>query len=466
MNINPITQYKNTFKSPTILKQKSNISFKNMQKTPLTQEDYQKAQEYCKQRCKELNLLKTEMPDDFDTISITDFNLDKLNGIQYGIELFAPHGKYDGMTAKEIVFAIRELSILLNRGCYNQCSHCYMNAIPPAKLTGATSFTYEDFKKILDGVSELISRIEACGVDLSFTSIDALFSDSDCIDIEIKDENGKKYDIVDCFSLLQKYPNIKTSGLIDTSGWTPSSTVHQKRAEKLVEFIQDMYGDENFKNKSVRTIIVSVNPFHCLYQKYIDLKDKDPQKAQKYRDLYIKRMANVLYTFSPLLIHEDLLLYLNVTTLNHNPNYDYKAVDKLIDEILSELDKMYDKKGTPSYFKEYCLNKYNNIIRGDNRVNEYTYRQIAIEGRAKNLAGKYKDTKKYMQERSEVLTAKGIFAYTEKALEANGQVKVTENSISYPTDIYFNLSQSNKICPPLGEEYEGELLHPHNMIEY
>ena len=138
------------FRSYAPVKQKisahssKNISFTNLQKTQLTQQDYDKAEEYLKQRIKELKVVNEKRGGKY--ILAENFDLDKLNGLQYGIELFGPHGNYDGMTMREIAYAINNLSIMLNRGCRNQCSHCYINAQIPSKLKNqgfTTSFTWE-----------------------------------------------------------------------------------------------------------------------------------------------------------------------------------------------------------------------------------------------------------------------------------------------------------------------------------
>ena len=460
MIINAGTQFINAVSLIKLPQKANNISFKNMQKSPLTKEDYKRAQEYCEKRCAELKNMDI-WSHKHKLSLVNNFDLEKLNGLQYGIELFESNGRYDGMTMKEIAYTLGDLSVLLNRGCKNNCSHCYINALPKSKLSGTTSFTYEDFKKLLAGISELKSRVEKNGVELVLPEIRTLFNDSDCIDIEISDKKGKKYDIVDCFDLIRQYPNLKTTGLFDTSGWNTCSEVHQKRGKKLVKYILDTYNDKSIKNKPVQTVLVSINPFHSLYQKYINLKDKRPGEASVYKDLYINRIANTLYTFSPLLDVKDFKLTTNITVLNSNPNYDDKVMNGLIDEILSKLGKLYDTKGVSKELKEHYLEEYNNNMRKPLRISNALFRPIEPYGRAKNIipANELIDTKEYGQQIKSLLLKPPYLNGAEKTVNPNGQIVILEKGLSFPTDIHLNLSQSNKSCPPLGEEIKGAI-HP------
>ena len=455
MKISSITQYK-YMAQPVRLKQKAvNINFTNKQKTPLTEDDYMNAQEYCQKRCEVLKN-QSSLNEDTRKYSLTyNFDLEKLNGLQYGIDLFSPHNGYDGMTMEEIAFALGDISILLNRGCNNLCSHCYINALPASRLKGATSFTYEDFEKLLDGISELKSRVEKNGINLKFPIIASLFDDSDCIDIEIKDKNGRKYDVIDCFELISRYPNLESKGLFDTSGWNPDSKIRQQRADKLVNYIQSIYKNKNIKNKPVKNLMISINPFHSLYQKSIDLSEKNPKEAKNCRDLYVKRMANTLFKFAPLLDIKGFALNLNITALNSDSRYNCGVVDKLIDEIMSELDKLCDERQIPSKLKEHILDKYNaKIIKILTRTN-FGYRPIQPYGRAKNIMPKDLPSMSSSKQRQiGALIMSEKLNSLEKAINPNGEVRAVIKGLSFSTDIHLNLSQSDKQCSALGEESE------------
>lgn len=462
MNINAITGYKN---QASILKQNNkpkNISFTNAQTTPLTEDDYNRAQKYLEDTCKKLTKFhKIFSPRKFSLMH--NFDLDKLNGIQYGINLF------DGMTMKEVAFVLQEPNILLNRGCNNLCSHCYINALPSQRLEGATSVTYEDFEKLIKGISELRKRISQCYPKIMprTFNIEYLFRDSDCINIEIKDKNNKSYDIVDCFDFIRKN-GIMTSGNIDTSGWTPSFEKHQKRAEKLVEYIKDTYSDNDVFLKPIRHLMVSINPFHSLYQQYINLKDSNPEKAQKYRDLYVNRMANTLYTFSPLFDVDRFAYNLNILSLNSNPNYNYEAVDKLVEDILNRLKEIYDEKNVPPRLKEHYMNMYTSYI--DLAKLEFRmsfsspYRQIIPTGRASVIMKESNPDIISLQKLQQLISVRDKRNGINRCIQPNGKVDVFYNdNYVFPTDIQFNFAQKNKTCPPLADKVSEDKLCPNGV---
>lgn len=455
MNVTPINTYKHT---ALPLKQnrkqpQKNINFTNAQTTPLTKDDFKRADEYCKIRCNELK--ECALGYSGAKFSLTNnFDLEKLNGIQYGIDLFA------GMTMKEVAFVLQKPAVLLNRGCPNLCSHCFLNALPPQQLEGAKSFTYEDFEKLYQGISEIKKRIEKYGINLIPHDFSYLFQDSDCINVDIKDKNNNLYDMVDCFEILRKN-GFTTSGQYDTSGWTPTSTRHQKRAEKFVKYVQDTYKDKNIKSKPVKEVMVSINPFHSIYQKYIDLRDSDFEKANKYRDLYINRMANTLYTFSPLLDVEGLIYFPNITALNSNPKYSCNVMNSLINRILSRLDEMYDEKGTSSELKRHYMFKYIGLISLILINTSFRFRQLDIAGRAKSIApDSYDEHKIFLFENS--LLRRMTMDTLIPCIEPNGRVDIDYKDRQFGTDIQLNLSQKDKLCHPLGGQDLNQVLRPNN----
>lgn len=453
MRITALTGY-NNFSSLKPKQNLTNITFTNAQTTPLTEDDFNNAKKYCRTRCQELGL-------NFHIRNISNyltanFNFHRLNGMQYGIKVF------DGMTMKEIALSLNKLSILINRNCSNLCSHCFVNALPRQRLQGVTSFTYEDFEEILKGISQLNQVFQECGFEGTPFEIYTLYLDSDCMEIEMPDKNGKTYDIIDCFKLLDKY-SIDSNGLFGTHGWTPSFKKHQGRAEKLVRYLKEIYKDNNIQNKPIKKVIVSINPCHALLEKYNELKSSNKNKAEKFRNLYINRMANTLYTFSPLLDIKGLDYILNILSANSNSTYDDKVVKQLVDDILKRLTEIYKEKNVAPDLQKNYIDKYNQTIKDftdDSLFRSGTaYRPIGAGGRANSLlpdneVEEYKSMLgRYCSSLSNMFPSARDISDQSKVVEPNGEVQLVAGGSTIRTDVQFNLGQKGLPCPLLGELY-------------
>ena len=65
-------------------------------------------------------------------------NMDLLEGLQYGIEVFKD------LTMKEIQYLSENLHVIaVKRGCNHMCGYCYADAKPSKR-----EMSYEDFKRI------------------------------------------------------------------------------------------------------------------------------------------------------------------------------------------------------------------------------------------------------------------------------------------------------------------------------
>lgn len=242
------------------------------------------------------------------------FNPDKLEGIQYGIDVFKD------LSMREIMFLLyRFRNMAVKRGCHNACEHCFMEAVP-AKKTFST-MPYEDFEKITDGFAELNRRINKkmnnknpqClvgdGSQYQYNTLGAgefisepiaLSFDSDGMEIILKDKNGNQYDYID---LMEKiYNSTGKNFIFDTVGWNPNNKELQARAEKYAKY----FSDKNNKKK-VQQVNLSVNPFNPIYiQSYKlgyrsgaknDMNNPDILKGKTLYDTYINMAANMLVTF-------------------------------------------------------------------------------------------------------------------------------------------------------------------------
>lgn len=156
------------------------INFKGIEES-----DYLKAKKYLEHKKSKLSKTKQE------NISIKDFDLDKLNGIQQGINIF------DGLSFKQVAFVISKLlEVATFRGCYNNCAHCYAEAKHPIKETNdfISKMDWDDFTNLMNGIEELHNRLGFVLCDYKYNTS---FHDADCSQIEIKDKNGNTYDWYD-----------------------------------------------------------------------------------------------------------------------------------------------------------------------------------------------------------------------------------------------------------------------------
>lgn len=373
-----------------------------------------------------------------EDISLRDFYLDRLNGIQRGIEVFK------GMTMKEIDFIFNNLShIMIYRGCSNKCSSCIVKAD-----THVESMAWEDFYSLMDGIYQLRQRL---GFNIIKKMNDiSLFRDADCIEMELKDRKGQIYDFVDINNLLYKATG--KMGMFDTSGWSPTSIKHQKRAEKIVKYFSE---EENLAK--VSEINISVNPFHDLNELSIRCaQNGDPDGAIKYRELYTDRMANAIFTFTPLL-KKDKFNFLTTMT-SCNKLYDTDALNSLIKDILAKLERMYEN--------DYSSNR-KIYIQGEKQIKDFVktvsekitdFKEIGSLGRAEKLFNGIEDKtdfvhiKKHKNVFNEC-TVMGDNLYT--ILDLNGD--------TYKTDVYWLIPMKPKLYLPLSN-YK-KTIPPHEIVE-
>ncbi len=397
------------------------VSFGNSQKTQLTDEDYNNAKEYWQ------SYLKSPS---------NKIDLEKLNGIQKGIEVF------EGLSMKEIAYMALngKINIALNRGCKNMCAHCYCSATPITNKT-LDKMSYENFKSLSDGIKELKKRL-----DYDDCTIKELFYDSDCIDIEISDKDGNIYDYIDCLEEIKDVSDLNP--LFDTSGWNPNIEKYQKRAQKFVDYV---LRPENRNLKG--NINISINPYHSLYTKSAELrKEGKIELADEMEQDYIKRMANVLFTFTPIIKHNVNILARAIPKEKTNTGLDEIALRKLTNKIFSCLEEMYTKdlEGKQKYAKnkgdiEYFIEYYRN----NSKENAGEVRPI---GRAQGLfiePDNIEDSINYFKEVLEYEPE-----WITRVINPNGKVIVAFNDITTKTDIRLNFKDSNKSSKPLAYQIE------------
>ena len=294
---------------------------------------------------------------DGDKILFRNLSMEAMEGIQYGIEVFK------GLSMKDIQYMSENLHVIaVRRGCKNMCGYCYADAKPSNR-----EMSWEDFKLITDGYKKLRKRLGNLPLfgenmtsgngTLLYRSTE-LFYDSDCIDIAIKDKKGNIYDFTKLSSEL--YNSLGRRTVFDTSGWDPNNKKLQERAEKYAEYFSK---PENMAQ--LNAFSLSFNCFNATYIAAVKaLKNGDKEKYLRLKNKFTDRIANALYTFTPLVKDKKF----NVMTRSFGDNaknaqyFDFSTMFELGTDVLNKLAKMYsnDLKGEQKYVKSKA--EINNLI--------------------------------------------------------------------------------------------------------
>lgn len=388
------------------------------------------------------------------TLDLYMFDLNKLDGIQEGINVFK------GLNMKEIAFVADTVAeITVNRGCRNICAHCYASAKAPIKETAnqINKMSWNDFTSLTDGFEELNKRV-GFPVVVQKKNKHAMaipFHDADCSSIILKDNEGKEHDFIDIAERLDKAFHLPV--LFDTAGWNIQDVKAQKRMEKYVEYYSK---PENFKK--LEGFNLSVNPFHAMYAKSLELKqNRKPELAEKLYDLYTTRMANVLFTLTP---------------LQKNPNFEFIARSAAND---SKVPKGFKEKDLRALYMD-ILEKVNNLYKKDMKsaqkvvknedeafeyFNNYYKRlenispTIGMSARAEKFVDKNDEIAKFGERRKQqnikdIQSLKRIKDLRKLnkdmnnhfygIIDANGDYYLTTFHTSFPTEIKFNFENKGK----------------------
>lgn len=408
------------------------------------------------------------------TLDLYMFDLNKLDGIQEGIEVFK------GLNIKEIAFVADTIAeIPVNRGCRNICAHCYANAKAPIKETAnqINKMSWNDFTSLTDGFEELNKRV-GFPVVVQKKNKHAMaipFHDADCSSIILKDNEGKEHDFIDIAERLDKAFHLPV--LFDTAGWNIQDVKAQKRMEKYVEYYSK---PENFKK--LEGFNLSVNPFHAMYAKSLELKqNRKPELAEKLYDLYTTRMANVLFTLTP---------------LQKNPNFEFIARSAAND---SKVPKGFKEKDLRALYMD-ILEKVNNLYKKDMKsaqkvvknedeafeyFNNYYKRlenispTIGMSARAEKFVDKNDEIAKFGERRKQqnikdIQSLKRIKDLRKLnkdmnnhfygIIDANGDYYLTTFHTSFPTEIKFNFENKGKTTAPIAPYLQKDTPLTRNVI--
>lgn len=394
---------------------------------------------------------------------LQNVDYDKFDGIQAGIPVF------DGLSIAQIVFLSRKLSsVMVTRGCKNNCVHCFADAKAPMHLkteddkkTKINKMTYEDFSSLTNGFKQLNKRL---GGTLFKQSADyqALFYDSDSIDTLLIDKKGKTHDYIDLAEQLYEATGVPQ--IFDTAGWSPKDKNAQKRAEKYVK-----YFSKSKHMEMMRAFNVSLNPFHAMNAKYVEYINSDAQRANKFRELYTDRMANVIYTFTPLLLEPKFKFLTRAMDNNGHEGFSKDDLAELIDEISSKLLKLYEKDlaGEKKFVKDFG-DVFDMINIFELKSQDISTLRIA-QGRVEKLLEKDDDMFVGKKENFEKFdTAQKALNSNdfEAIIDSNGKVYLTDFVITYPTDIQLNFENKDKTTAQIAPDLQDEIINKEMIKDF
>lgn len=383
---------------------------------------------------------------------IRKYNMQNLEGIQYGIKAFK------NMSIKDIQYTSENLHVIaVKRGCKNMCGYCYADAKPQKR-----EMSWEDFTTITRGFKTLRERLyglDIYGEKLPIVKDDPiyrtteLFYDSDCMDLAIKDKKGKIYDFTDLATELYNSTGRKT--VFDSSGWNVNNKRLQERAEKYAQYFSQ---PENMDK--LMAFNISFNTFNASYIASVRArKAGDVEKAQRLRNRFTDNMANTLFTFSPLLENPKF----KILARSFGPNaknakyFNHEAYIELMEDVLNKTTDLMsrDLNGERKYVKTQ-----NDL---DNKINALTKHLTVIDtmlnssGRMKKFMSEF-GIKAPMQNHSETtplvindLKTLGRFhkALAFRLIDTDGKVYHMDYARFIPTDIQLNIPNKNIPSPEL-----------------
>ncbi|MBQ1611842.1 MAG: hypothetical protein II085_00025 [Alphaproteobacteria bacterium] len=261
--------------------------------------------------------------------------------------------------------------------------------------------------------------------------------------------------------------------LFDTAGWNLNDKNTQKRMEDLVQKVVSTNDYDFIK------FYISVNPFHSIYNKSVELfEQKDYENAKRLREIYTDRMANVIFTFSPLIGKTNSadktpqLEFLFRALFNETELEGYQRwnLEMLRNEIYDKLEKLYLddlKSGNPKvvkseeqlkeyqdYFDENFLYKHIDLV---NICNEKLINKLKLNDVS---AGEQEIAEKYTFKSANVGKD---FQYGK--IDLNGKFYMTNYIETYPTDIVLNYENKEKQTAPIKPNLREDEVITKEMIE-
>ncbi len=378
-----------------------------------------------------------------------NLSMEAIEGLQYGIDVFK------GLSMKDIQYLSENLHVIaVKRGCNNMCSYCYADAKPSNR-----EMSWEDFTSITNGFKKIRERL--CGFplfgenmhrhnDAKIYKTTELFYDSDCMNLTVKDKKGQVHDYRDLVTEL--YEGLGRRSAFDTSGWAPENKMMQKRAEEYVEYFSKPENMDKLNEFNLSFNVFSASNVAAVKA----LRNGDVERANRLCEKYTDRIANAIFTFTPLLKEEKFNIMQRAFGLNavNAEGFDAATMFGLSQQVIEKVAKLYeaDLQGEQKYIKsqndleqnlEVLRNKMSKIstaLNSSGRMLEF----MNSFGIKAPLQDHTESTKVMYQDLQEHGRYHRYLAH--KLIDADGRVYHMDYARFFPTEIQLNLK--NKTASP------------------
>ncbi len=383
---------------------------------------------------------------------IAYYNPKALEGIQEGISVF------EGLNMSEISFLlahINEIGVL--RGCFNNCAHCYAEGSFPRKETPdyISRMSWNDYKSLTEGIKEMNDRL-GCVTRYAPVPI-MLFHDADCSQIYIRDDKGNIHGWTELAKMMYEATGVKI--IFSTAGWYKNDKSAQQRME---QYVKEMSESDNLDY--LYHFAISANPYHTMHYKAVQLmKEGKIEKAQFIRQKDAERMANVLFTITPMLKTGKVKFITRAMSPDSKNSEGLSANDlrKTWNKYFEELKKLYEND---YYTDQKVIKNYDDIDLYLTKYNELLYAKgIDTEPVISERLSKIYDkddpaityTKKHMFNNPDE-AVKSPYCYG--IISPNGEFDMTTYYESYKTPIKLNFENSNKRTAPISPYLHSEAI--------
>ena len=226
---------------------------------------------------------------------------------------------------------------------------------------------------------------------------------------------------------------------------------------------------------------LSINPYHIFHTKEVELENlKETKRAEKFRDLYTTRMANVLFTFTPLIKTGKLTFIARASANSSKGTEGFQEQDlrKLYDEIFEKLRVLYknDYNGEKRYIKEEF--QIDRLINSCKFNLSHISTTPSMTPRLEKIYSPQDDMFKYskqtrMQDIIDIKNAKSIqdIIYRKDGhskyygiLDANGRYYLTDFYLTIPTELNLNFENKDKLTAPIEPYLQKDLIITKRII--
>lgn len=391
-----------------------------------------------------------------EIMNLNDETIEELEGIQYGLKTF------EGLSFREIYFLLSnlgELSMPVYRDCAGRCPACNVNGRPAefSRPDNLRRMDYEDFENFTNDLKEISSRLNFDLFDKAvFKNIKdnadagvftfpgtALFYDSDGKDIWLKDKDGNVHEFPELNKKLFDATGIR--GIFDTAGWSKNDKKTQERMERLVDYYSD------FENQQeIDQINISFNTYNGLLEKANEYKaNGDIEGYERMRKVYASNIANVLYTFTPLIDEEFFSVFTKAVDYGAPEKFDdYKkiAIFGLAEEVIYQLVDRYEEDLKNKNYK-YVRDKDDiyELIKSYVKVFAVPSTVLSPSARENIFSDLNKEKFDYIKDNKNATYDDLINQrLTNILVDLNGKVYLNNDLELYETDIQLNFKNKDK----------------------